>query len=572
MPLNALDSVLLRSTLHRRPEIEVKRGIRVRECQGGTKGAVCSQARGIPGVRRGFPGVWVPRLLLSRSVVPMPPGPGRPSAYSALAGHSSVSGSFAGRSCFFISLSSSSSFLAFLLLPACSRRFSRLPAIFLLSFPRRVFRFPEGPPPFSGFFSVDPRRESFDISFRNLEGGGGFWLQPVRRLESACFGSALRTIRRFPAEFEFDWRSARGSEVFYSAIVDTEQDGVALRCYAFYSTEHDGHVEEGYVGDLQRDLKLPFWFSHWKPKIFEKGVNLRVSNRIRVEMMRTGMKAGRTQMNGFSETGSSGPEPAVDWELRPGGMLVQRRDPESDRASAPAPTIRVKVKYRSSVHEIYISSQATFGELKKLLMGPTGLHHHDQKLLFKDKERDSKAYLDLAGVKDRSKIVLVEDAISQERRYIEMRKNAKMERASKSISEISLEVDKLASEVSALESMVSKGRKVAEKDVLNLIELLMNQLIKLDGIMADGDAKLQRRMQVKRVQKYVETLDMLKIRNAMPNGVNGGSNGRQMPPRSSPSPGVVVTTKWETFDAPAPAPSTSGPNPNPSKLDWEFFD
>lgn len=33
--------------------------------------------------------------------------------------------------------------------------------------------------------------------------------------------------------------------------------------------------------------------------------------------------------------------------------------------------------------------------------------------------------------------------------------------------------------------------------MLNLIELLMNQLLKLDGIMADGDAKLQRKMQVK---------------------------------------------------------------------------
>lgn len=50
--------------------------------------------------------------------------------------------------------------------------------------------------------------------------------------------------------------------------------------------------------------------------------------------------------------------------------------------------------------------------------------------------------------------------------------------------------------MSALESIITKGGKVAEKDVLNLIELLMNQLLKLDGIMADGDVKLQRKMQV----------------------------------------------------------------------------
>ena len=87
------------------------------------------------------------------------------------------------------------------------------------------------------------------------------------------------------------------------------------------------------------------------------------------------------------------------------------------------------------------------GELKKMLSGPTGLHHQDQKLIYKDKERDSKAFLDISGVKDKSKMVLVEDPISQEKRFLEMRKNAKMEKASKSISEISFEVDRLAGQV-----------------------------------------------------------------------------------------------------------------------------
>lgn len=50
--------------------------------------------------------------------------------------------------------------------------------------------------------------------------------------------------------------------------------------------------------------------------------------------------------------------------------------------------------------------------------------------------------------------------------------------------------------MSAFESVISKGGKVAEKTLLNLIELLMNQLLKLDGIMAEGDVKLQRKMQV----------------------------------------------------------------------------
>ncbi|KAJ0590730.1 putative BAG domain superfamily, molecular chaperone regulator BAG [Helianthus annuus] len=44
-------------------------------------------------------------------------------------------------------------------------------------------------------------------------------------------------------------------------------------------------------------------------------------------------------------------------------------------------------------------------------------------------------------------MVLVEDPISQKKRYIEMRKNAQMEKAAKSTSEISLEVDRLAGQV-----------------------------------------------------------------------------------------------------------------------------
>lgn len=82
-----------------------------------------------------------------------------------------------------------------------------------------------------------------------------------------------------------------------------------------------------------------------------------------------------------------------------------------------------------------------------MLTGPTGLHHQDQKLLYKDKERDNNAFLDIAGVKDKSKIVVIEDPLSQEKRYLELRKNAKMEKAAKTISDISFEVDRLAGQV-----------------------------------------------------------------------------------------------------------------------------
>ncbi|KAF5765801.1 putative Ubiquitin-like domain, BAG domain, Ubiquitin-like domain superfamily [Helianthus annuus] len=250
-----------------------------------------------------------------------------------------------------------------------------------------------------------------------------------------------------------------------------------------------------------------------------------------------------------------------EWEVRPGGMLVQKRDPDGETNRVPPPTIRVRVKYGSVYHEININSTATFGELKKMLTGPTGLHHEDQKLMYKDKVRDSKSYLDVVGVKDRSKMVVVEDPISQEKRILEMRKTAKMEKAAKAISDISFEVDRLAGQVSAIESVISKGGKVAEKTLLNVIELLMNQLLKLDGITVDGDVKLQRKMQVKRVQGYVETLDALKVKNSTSSS-NGG-----MPPQSRrtvvadrPQQEAVratTTTEWEIFDSLAAPTSTT---------------
>lgn len=168
--------------------------------------------------------------------------------------------------------------------------------------------------------------------------------------------------------------------------------------------------------------------------------------------------------------------------------------------------------------------------------------------------------------------------------------------------------------------------------------------------MADGDVKLQRKMQVifflifyifnlnwivevfrsltspvivlmkvRRVQKYVETLDMLKIKNSMPSSNKHHSNGQRLAPiqeqpqqqpprhsnghvlasiqeqqarhsfenlsiqqqyhqqqqqqqqqstRHSTSGPVVVTTKWETFDSspglmqvPSSSTSTSTFNP-----------
>ncbi|VAI86700.1 unnamed protein product [Triticum turgidum subsp. durum] len=261
------------------------------------------------------------------------------------------------------------------------------------------------------------------------------------------------------------------------------------------------------------------------------------------------------------------------WEVRPSGMLVQKRTPDSDPppGGAPVPTIRVKVKYAGVYHEVYINSQASFGELKKLMSEKTGLHPDDQKVVYKDRERDSKAFLDMVGVKDRSKMTLLEDPTAQAKRLIEERRNAKAQRAAKAVSRVSLDLDKLASKVSALETIVSKG-----------------------GI------------QEKRVQKNVETLDAIRAKttkkNTTPAATANKARAPHLPPRpppaqqhqqrrqfqpaapttaTAPAP-QTATTNWDTFDLLSSAPSSSSPAPvstmalatttSPSpRFEWELF-
>ncbi|KAK7389220.1 hypothetical protein VNO78_24056 [Psophocarpus tetragonolobus] len=267
-----------------------------------------------------------------------------------------------------------------------------------------------------------------------------------------------------------------------------------------------------------------------------------------------------------SDIGGHGNTSVAEWELRPGGMVVQKRNSDLTPNSTSKSTIQVKVKYGSSYHQIQISSHASFGELKKMLTEPTGLHVQDQKLIFKKKERDSKSYLDVERVKNGSKLVLLVDIENRERRILETLKVAKREKTSKSLTEIKVEVDKLTKKVSALEADASAGGVIGELPMETLTESLMRALIALDEIYGDGELKLQRREQVRRVQTHIETLDMLRMTRensislknnekvGLESKVHCGDHikGRQESSRKKQplkhSESVVVTTKWETFD------------------------
>ncbi|XP_071695518.1 BAG family molecular chaperone regulator 2-like [Rutidosis leptorrhynchoides] len=103
----------------------------------------------------------------------------------------------------------------------------------------------------------------------------------------------------------------------------------------------------------------------------------------------------------------------VKWELRPGGMVVQKREvnAESDEV-----VMEVRVATCSHWHDISIQPTSTFGELKMILSMVTSLEPKEQRLLFKGKEREDGEYLHMVGVGDKDKILMLQDPATKERK------------------------------------------------------------------------------------------------------------------------------------------------------------
>uniref|UniRef100_A0A0A9DAL1 Ubiquitin-like domain-containing protein n=1 Tax=Arundo donax TaxID=35708 RepID=A0A0A9DAL1_ARUDO len=91
----------------------------------------------------------------------------------------------------------------------------------------------------------------------------------------------------------------------------------------------------------------------------------------------------------------------IEWEVRPGGMLVQkRRSPEE----AAVEVILVRVSTTAwQWHDVSIDATATFGDLKVMLSLVTGLWPREQRLLYRGKERDDCEHLHMVGVQDKDK-------------------------------------------------------------------------------------------------------------------------------------------------------------------------
>ncbi|KAI8541384.1 hypothetical protein RHMOL_Rhmol08G0055900 [Rhododendron molle] len=123
-------------------------------------------------------------------------------------------------------------------------------------------------------------------------------------------------------------------------------------------------------------------------------------------------KLGRSGSDvGAAGKGCGGGE--IKWEMRPGGMLVQKRDESGGDGF-----IIVRVSTVSQWHDITLQPTSTFGELKMILSMVTNLEPREQRLLFKGKEREDGEYLHMFGVRDKDKVLLLEDPAIKERKLL----------------------------------------------------------------------------------------------------------------------------------------------------------
>ncbi|XP_061365844.1 BAG family molecular chaperone regulator 2-like [Gastrolobium bilobum] len=111
----------------------------------------------------------------------------------------------------------------------------------------------------------------------------------------------------------------------------------------------------------------------------------------------------------------------IKWELRPGGMLVQKRESNQSEGEG---MITVRVSTVSQWHDISIEATSTFGELKMILSLVTSMEPREQRLLFRGKEKDDNEFLHMVGVRDKDKVLLLEDpAIKEKKKLLGLARN-----------------------------------------------------------------------------------------------------------------------------------------------------
>ncbi|CAH8271065.1 unnamed protein product [Arabidopsis lyrata] len=128
-----------------------------------------------------------------------------------------------------------------------------------------------------------------------------------------------------------------------------------------------------------------------------------------------GTQQDQQQKGVSNNNNSSSSNYEIKWELRPGGMLVQKR-----QESIGEDLISIRVSTFAHFHDLSIEATSTFGELKMVLSLLTGLEPKQQRLLFKGKEREDHEYLHMVGVGDKDKVLLLEDPAFKDKKLLDL--------------------------------------------------------------------------------------------------------------------------------------------------------
>lgn len=230
--------------------------------------------------------------------------------------------------------------------------------------------------------------------------------------------------------------------------------------------------------------------------------------------------------------------------------------------------IKIKVSYGSDWLDLTVPSHITFGDLKKVIAEKIGLEPNVQRLFFRGIEKEDQVHLEMAGLKNNSKLLLKENSASNVKAEEVSARNDKMEevketqisKGSELVAEVKEDVDKLAQQLGALKKIICEGHKVLQKDLIFIVEMLERQLLKLDGIKAEGEGKVQRKMEVQRVQSLLDTADELKTRN--------------LGPKAKSSDNAPKTTNRETSQSEIGNLDAQPSSPSSTKgtQDWEVFE
>ncbi|KAL6503272.1 hypothetical protein OROHE_023901 [Orobanche hederae] len=164
-------------------------------------------------------------------------------------------------------------------------------------------------------------------------------------------------------------------------------------------------------------------------------------------------------------------------------------------------TINIKISHGLNQYEVFVPSSSSFdllmdtGYLKSFICQKIGLRPERHKLFFTCKEKEDDEDLQAAGLTDNSEVLLMEAKACLQESPEEMQETSVISKGEEAVAQVRNEVDKLARQVCAMQALADRGIKVGDKEVGYLSEMLMRQLLKLDGIEAEGEGRVQRKME-----------------------------------------------------------------------------